>query len=62
MKKKEKNNLKGKLFLAVKKVLTTNNSIITDKIEKTLKKSIKLIVKNIKQKIITRKKPIAAKI
>ena len=61
MEKKEKKELKDKLILAVKKVLTTNNTILTAKIEKAVKKYIKEIVKKSKKKIIAKKKPAVAK-
>ena len=61
MKKKEKRELKEKLIVAVKKVLTTNNAILTSKIEKAVKKSMKQIVKKSKKKINTKKKSAVAK-
>ncbi len=61
MKKKEKKELKNKLIVAVKKVLTANNAILTTKIEKTVKKSIKAIVNKSKKKNIAKKKTAVAK-
>ena len=45
MKKKEGAVLHEKLFVAVNKVLRENNSCLTNKIEKVIKKSIRKIVK-----------------
>lgn len=61
MKKKEKKELEAKLIVAVKRVMTTNNAVLNAKIEKTLKKSIKAIVKKSKKKVVAIKKPVAAK-
>jgi hypothetical protein len=61
MKKKERKVLKEKLTAAVKKVLATNNAILTAKIEKAVKKSINQIVKKSKKKIIAKKKAGIAK-
>jgi hypothetical protein len=61
MKKKEKKELKEKLIVAVKKVLNTNNAILTAKIEKSAEKYISEIVKKSKKKIIAKKKPAVAK-
>ena len=47
MKKKEEKALKEKLVAAVKKVLKDNNALLTVKIEKVLKKSIKQITAQI---------------
>jgi hypothetical protein len=51
MKKKEGKVLKGKLITAVKKVLAANNAVLTEQIEKTVKKSINKIVKKSSKKI-----------
>ncbi|MEO8764283.1 MAG: hypothetical protein ABI416_08350 [Ginsengibacter sp.] len=56
MKKKEKKELKNKLIVAVKNVLTTNNAILTSKIEKAVEKSINLIVKKSQKKNIAKRK------
>ncbi len=61
MKKKDKKELKQKLIVAVKKVLESNNGILTAKIEKAVKNSIKLIVKKSRKKITTKKKAAVAK-
>jgi hypothetical protein len=47
--------------MTVKKVLTTNNAILTAKIEKAVKKSMKQIVKKSKKKIIAKKKHTTSK-
>lgn len=51
MKKKEGKILKEKLITAVKKVLAANNAVLTEQIEKKVKKSISKIVKNSDKKI-----------
>ena len=61
MKKKEEKELKEKLVAAVKKVLKDNNAILTVKIDKVVKKSIKQIIKKSSKKIAVKRKPEAAK-
>jgi hypothetical protein len=61
MKKKEGKVLKAKLIAAVKKVLKENNSLLTVKIEKVVNRSVKKIIKKSSGKILTSKKPLAAK-
>lgn len=57
MKKTEIKSLKGKLLVAIKKVLKDNKSDLTNKIEKIVKKSIKNIVKKTgKKKMVLHKK------
>jgi hypothetical protein len=56
MKKSERKILKEKLTTAVKKVLVTNNAVLTAKIEKAVKKSIRRIVKKSKKKRIAQRK------
>lgn len=57
MKRKEGKALKEKLIVAVKKTLKENDAVLTDKIEKVIKKSIKQIVKKSSKKAIVKKKP-----
>lgn len=61
MQKKERKALKEKLTAAVRKVLTTNNAVLTAKIEKAVKKSISRIVKKSEKKILAKKKVVPAK-
>jgi hypothetical protein len=61
MKKKEEKALKEKLVEAVKKVLKDNNAILTVKIDKIVKKSIKQIKKKSSKKIAVKKKPVVDK-
>ena len=55
MKKKEGKVLKEKLVAAVKKILTANNAVLTEQIEKTVKTSINKIVKKSRKKITVTK-------
>ena len=57
MKKKKRKAFKEKIIIAVKKTLKDNDTVITDKIEKVVKKSIKQIVKKSSKKTIVKKKP-----
>ncbi len=57
MKRKEGKALKEKLIVAVKKTLKANDAVLTDKIEKVIKKSIKQIVNKSSKKAIVKKKP-----
>ena len=61
MKKKEEKELQEKLVAAVKKVLKDNNAILTVKIDKVVKKSIRQIIKKSSKKIAVKRKPEAAK-
>jgi hypothetical protein len=61
MKKKEGKLLKGKLIVAVNKTLKDNNAVLTDKIEKLVKKSVKKIVKKSRKKAVAKKEPVVAK-
>ena len=56
MTKEERRALKEKLTAAVKKVLITNNAVLTVKIEKAVKKSITRIVKKSEKKVLAKKK------
>ncbi len=56
MRKKERKLLKEKLTAAVKRVLKSNNALLTSKIEKAVNKSINKIVKKRKKKIIAKRK------
>ncbi len=57
MKKSEQKAMKKKLLVSFKKLLQDNKADLTNKIEKTLKKSIKKIVKstNKKKKVVSEK-------
>lgn len=61
MKKKEGKALKQKLIVAVKKTLKDNDAVLTDKIEKVVKKSIKQIVKKSSKKVTIKKKSATVK-
>jgi len=61
MKKKDGRALQEKLTAAVKEILTANNAVLTDKIEKAVKNSVKQIVKKTKKKTIVKKKPQVSK-
>ncbi|MEO7045954.1 MAG: hypothetical protein ABI091_11655 [Ferruginibacter sp.] len=61
MKKKEKKVLKKKMIVAVKKVLTNNDSVLMPKIEKAVKNSLRMLNKKTKVKSTTKKKPAVAK-
>ncbi len=50
MKKKERKTLSGKLLVAINLVLKDNNAEQTNKIEKSVVKSVKRITKNSKVK------------
>jgi hypothetical protein len=50
MKKKERKELKEILMLAIKKQLLDSNAEVTNKFEKTVKKSIKQLVKKARLK------------
>ena len=57
MKKSEQKAMKKKLLVSFKKLLQANKAELTNKIEKTLKKSIKKIVKsnNKKKQVVSKK-------
>ena len=57
MKKKKRKAFKEKIIIAVKKTLKDNDTLLTDKIEKVVKKSIKQIVNKSSKKTIVKKKP-----
>jgi len=57
MKKKKRKAFKEKIIIAVKKILKDNDTVLTDKIEKVVKKSIKQIVNKSSKKTIVKKKP-----
>jgi hypothetical protein len=61
MKKKEGKLLKEKLIVAVNKTLKDNKAVLTDKIEKLVKKSVKQIVKKSRKKAVVKKKPVVTK-
>ena len=62
MKKKKRKAFKEKIIIAVKKTLKDNDTVLTDKIEKVVKKSIKQIVNKSSKKTIVKKKPSVKKI
>ena len=57
MKKKKRKAFKEKIIIAVKKTLKDNDTVLTDKIEKVVKKSIKQIINKSSKKTIIKKKP-----
>ena len=57
MKKKKRKAFKEKIIIAVKKTLKDNDTVITDKIEKVVKKSVKQIINKSSKKTIVKKKP-----
>ena len=57
MKKKKRKAFKEKIIIAVKKTLKDNDTVLTDKIEKVVKKSIKQIINKSSKKTIVKKKP-----
>jgi len=57
VKKKKRKAFKEKIIIAVKKILKDNDTVLTDKIEKVVKKSIKQIVNKSSKKTIVKKKP-----
>ncbi len=61
MKKKEVKALKKNVIVAFKKTLKDNDSVLTDKIEKVVKKSIKQIIKKGKKKVTVKKTPAVSK-
>lgn len=62
MKKKKRKAFKEKIIIAVKKTLKDNDTVLTDKIEKVVKKSIKQIINKSSKKTIVKKKPSVKKI
>jgi len=58
MTKKERKAFKEKLITAVKKILKANETVLTAKIEKFVKKSVQRIVK--KSKVTAKKKTVVA--
>jgi hypothetical protein len=60
MSKKERKVFKEKLIAAVKKILKANNTQLTAKIEKVVKKSVRQIVKKSQNKLTPLKSAVAA--
>lgn len=58
MTKKERKAFEEKLITAVKKILKANETVLTAKIEKFVKKSVQRIVK--KSKVTAKKKTVVA--
>ena len=60
MSKKERKVFQEKLIAAVKKILKANNTQLTAKIEKVVKKSVRQIVKKSQNKLTPLKSAVAA--